>query len=88
MSAWRRVNSAFGPVRNRTTHAALTAWLRMVASAAPCTPMWKPKMKMGSRIRLTTAPRATVIMPMRPKPWALTKLFMPRPTITKGVPSR
>ena len=79
---------AFFPVRNRSTHTAEQPWERTVARAAPFTPMWKMKMNTGAKIRLMAAPRATVIMPMRPKPWELMKGFIPRPIITKRVPQR
>ena len=59
-----------------------------MARAAPRTPISRAKMKMGSSTMFTAAPRATVIIPMRLKPWALIKGFMPRPIITKRVPSR
>ncbi|CUP94961.1 Uncharacterised protein [Flavonifractor plautii] len=45
-------------------------------------------MKMGSSTMFTAAPRATVIIPMLLKPWALMKGFIPSPIITKRVPSR
>ena len=32
----------FLPNRKKSTHTAETAWERMVASAAPLTPMWNP----------------------------------------------
>ena len=37
---------------------------------------------------LVTAPSSTVIMPLRPKPWALMKLFIPRLIITNTLPHR
>ena len=74
------------PVRNFSTHTAEQAWEITVASAAPCTPISSRKMKMGSSTMLTTAPTATVIMPIRLKPWALMKGFIPRLIMTKRVP--
>ena len=60
----------------------------IVANAAPRTPMPSPKMKMGSRMALITAPITVVIMPILGKPWALMKPFMPVVTMEKAVPSR
>lgn len=59
---------AFRPVRNFSTHTAEQPWAITVASAAPRTPMSRAKMKTGSSTMLTTAPRPTVIIPVRPKP--------------------
>ena len=56
-------------VRNSSTHRAPTAWLRTVARAAPRTPIFRPKMKMGSRTMLMPAPMTVVIMAMVEKPW-------------------
>ena len=44
------------------TNTAHTAMAMSVAMAAPRMPMSRPKMKMGSRITLTTAPITIVIM--------------------------
>ena len=76
------------PRRNHTTHTADTAWAVMVARAAPCTPMLKPKMRMGSSTMLTTAPMSTVAMPTVEKPWAVMKKLRPRESSTKMVPER
>ena len=84
----RRRNTAFGPVKNRSTHAAEQAWDMTVAKAAPRTPQFRPKINSGSSIRFSTAPSTTVIMPVRAKPWVLIKGFMPRLIITKRVPQR
>ena len=59
--------------KNHSAQAADTACDRMVARAAPGTPMSKPKMNTGSRMRLSTAPMATVSMPVPAKPWVLMK---------------
>lgn len=67
----RRRHLVLGPVRNRRTHRAETAWERMVARAAPRTPISRPKMKMGSRIVLRIAPSSTVFMLTVVKPWAV-----------------
>ena len=76
----------FFEVRKTRTHTKETACDRMVASAAPCTPMWKPKIKMGSRMMLQTAPMATVHIPVMAKPCALMNAFSPREIWTKIVP--
>ena len=46
------------------------------------------KRKMGSSTMFTAAPSTTGIMPTEPKPWALTKGFIPRLIITNRVPMR
>ena len=74
------------PVRNFRIHTALTAWLRTVASAAPETPKFSTKMKMGSRMMLITAPMTVVIMLILAKPWVVTKVFMPITTSTNTLP--
>ena len=76
------------PHRKIITHAAEATWAITVAQAAPFTPILKAKMKIGSRIRLMTAPSTTVIIPIFPKPWALIKGFIPRLIITGIVPAR
>ena len=55
-----RRSTVFCPVRNRMAQTALIAWDKMVARAAPRTPMPKPKIKTGSRMMLVTAPITTV----------------------------
>ena len=67
----RRCHLVLLPVRNFSTHTAETAWDRMVARAAPRTPMPKAKMKMGSSTVLRIAPISTVFMPTTVKPWAV-----------------
>ena len=76
------------PVRKARIHRADSICERMVARAAPLTPMWKTKIKTGSSTILVTAPKSTVIIPTVPKPWELIKLFMPRPVMTKILPMR
>ena len=78
----------FLPSRNQTIHTALTACEMMVASAAPRTPMFSTKMKMGSSTILLTAPISTLSMAVVAKPWALMKALSPSENITKTVPSR
>jgi hypothetical protein len=39
------------------------SWLRMVARAAPATPMFSPKIKSGSSPTFSTAPAAMPTMP-------------------------
>ena len=69
--AARRCHLVFFPVRNLSTHTADTAWDKMVARAAPWTPMPKAKMKMGSSTVFRMAPISTVFMPTTVKPWAV-----------------
>ena len=88
MSDRRRRRMAFFPVRKAITHAADSPWEKMVASAAPRTPMPRPKMSTGSSTMFTTAPSSTVIIPVLPKPWALMKGFIPRLIMTNRVPHR
>ena len=60
----------------------------MVASAAPRTPIPKPKMKMGSSTMLATAPMSTVAMETVENPWEVIKKFRPSEISTKMVPHR
>ena len=76
----------FRPLRKQSTHTALTAWLITVATAAPCTPMRNPKIRMGSRMMLQTAPTTVVIMLNLAKPWVVMNGFSPITIITKTVP--
>ena len=69
--SFRRRHLVLRPVRNRSTHAADTAWERMVAKAAPRTPSPKPKMKMGSKMVFKIAPMSTVRMLTVVNPWAV-----------------
>ena len=84
----RRGITACFPVRKRKTQRAEQAWLMTVARAAPRTPQWKTKMNTGSRAMLRRAPISTVSIPVRAKPWALIKGFMPTPVRTNTVPAR
>ena len=52
----------FSEVRKRSTQMEETAWERIVASAAPFTPIFRPNIKTGSRMMLQTAPISTVYM--------------------------
>ena len=74
------------PVKNFTTHIAETPWEMMVARAAPFTPIPNPKIKIGSRIILRTAPTRTVTILILEKPWAVIKVLSPRANWTKRVP--
>ena len=76
----------FFPSRKRSTQSALTAWLMTVAMAAPCTPILRPKIRMGSRMILHTAPATVVIMLNFAKPWVVMKGFSPITIITKMIP--
>ena len=60
----RICSPAFLPVRKRSTQTQDTVWLKMVARAAPPTPMSSAKMNTGSRARFSTAPIRVVIMPV------------------------
>ena len=57
-----------------------------VAKAAPCTCIFKPKIKIGSRIILHTAPMATVVIPIFENPCAFIKALSPKASCTKIVP--
>ena len=48
--------------RYRTARKKERIWPRMVASAAPNTPQWKAKIKMGSRMVLAMAPATMQVM--------------------------
>ena len=74
------------PVRKRRIQAQEIPWERMVARAAPCTPIPRAKMKIGSRIMLQAAPMVTVSIPVLAKPWALMKALRPRASWTNRVP--
>ena len=74
-------------VRNFSTQIQEMAWERMVAQAAPATPMLKPNINIGSSMILITAPMITVSILVLAKPWADMKLFSPMVTVTKNVPS-
>ena len=76
----------FLPIRKLTTHTQETPCEITVASAAPRTPMFRPKMKIGSSTMLHTAPMSTVIMPVVAKPCAVMNAFMPSVSSTNSVP--
>ena len=84
--ALRRCRRVCFPVRKRRIQIAPTDWLSTVASAAPCTPIPRAKMKIGSRMMLMTAPITVVSMLIFAKPWVVMKGFMPSTIITKTVP--
>ena len=73
--------------RNHSTNAQEIICEITVASAAPRTPMERPKMKIGSSTMLHTAPMATVSMPVLAKPCAVMKAFSPIVSCTNSVPS-
>ena len=58
-----------------------------VAMAAPVTPIWRTKIKSGSRRIFRTAPITTVAIPRPENPWAIKKLFMPPEINAKKVPA-
>ena len=74
--------------RNAITHTAEMNWDATVAMAAPLTPMSSPKIRMGSRMMLLSAPMATVSMLVFAKPCAEIKGFNPRGSCTNRVPHR
>ena len=76
-----------GLLKNHNTHMALIAWLATVAIAAPRTPIPKPKIRMGSRIILHTAPTTVVIILNLANPCVVIKGFSPITIITKMVPN-
>ncbi len=59
---------AFLPPKNHSTHTADTNWERIVAAAAPCTPISSTKIKTGSSIRFKKAPITTVSIPVFANP--------------------
>ena len=75
------------PSKNRTIHTQETPCERIVASAAPRTPICNPKIKIGSNIILHTAPITTVSIPVLANPCALMNAFSPNASCTKMVPS-
>ena len=54
--------------------------------AAPRTPSPNPKMRMGSRMMLITAPITVVSMLVLAKPWVVMKGFMPITSSTNTEP--
>ncbi len=74
------------PRRKQSTHTALTAWLNTVAIAAPRTPIPNPKIRIGSRTILQTAPTTVVIILIFANPCVVIKGFIPITIITKTVP--
>ena len=76
----------FSEQRKRTTHAHETACERIVASAAPRTPMPNTNMNSGSSTMLSAAPIVTVSMLVVEKPCAVMKALSPSESCTKIVP--
>ena len=74
------------PNRKAKTHMHDIACERIVARAAPLTPIPNPKMKMGSRMILATAPIKTESIPVLANPCAVMNAFIPRVSWTKIVP--
>ena len=71
-----------------TTKAADKNWDKIVAMAAPLIPKPNTKIKIGSRIRFVTAPRATDNIPTVEYPCELMKGFIPVAIIEATVPRR
>ncbi len=86
MSRSDSFNIVLEPRRKHSTHTALTAWLITVAMAAPRTPIPRPKIRMGSRMILHTAPTTVVSMLNLAKPCVVMKGFSPITIITKTIP--
>ena len=74
------------PVRNLMTHAAERACEIIVAKAAPCTPISKPKINIGSRIILATAPITTLTILIPANPCVVIKELSPKAICTNRVP--
>ena len=82
------LNVALREVRKCNTHQALQACERMVAKAAPFTPMPNTKMNSGSRPMFSSAPMTTEHMAMPGLPCVLMKVFSPTETSTNNVPNK
>ena len=67
--------------RYHTASAAVTIWPITVATAAPIMPHRQPKMKMGSKMMLSTAPASVEIMANRGSPSARMTGFIACPNI-------
>ena len=83
----RRRRSVLFPVRKRSTHTHESPCDRIVASAAPRTPIPSAKMNTGSSTMFAAAPMSTVVMPTFAKPCAVINAFMPSVSWTKSVPT-
>ena len=81
-------SDVFGDVIKRSTQIAPASCDRMVASAAPCTPMWNPKIKIGSKMILSAAPMSTDPIAVFDCPCAVINGFNPSTICTKNVPIR
>ena len=66
--AGRSFKMVFLPRRKQRIQIALTACESTVASAAPDTPIWRPKIRMGSSTMLMTAPMTVVSILILAKP--------------------
>ena len=76
----------FFPKRKASTQVQDNACDKIVARAAPRTPIPNTKMKIGSRIIFAAAPIITESMPVFAKPWAVINAFIPSVSCTKIVP--
>jgi hypothetical protein len=74
--------------RKLNTHMALQACDRIVASAAPFTPISNQKMKIGSNTIFNKAPIKTEHIAIDGRPCALIKAFKPVDISTNRVPSK
>ena len=78
----------FSLSRKPVTHAALSACEITVATAAPFTPIPRPKIKMGSRMIFATAPISTDSIAVPGLLWQMMKAFSPSASSTNKVPTR
>ena len=76
------------PNRTHSTNAQLATCEMTVAMAAPATPIWRAKIKMGSSTMLMMAPIKTESMPLRLWPCVMINWFMPVAVRAKTVPIR
>ena len=86
MSRSDSFNIVLEPRRKHSTHTALTAWLITVAMAAPRTPIPSTKIKMGSKMVLSTAPAVMQSMEYRGLPSALARVLRTLVRMKKGRP--
>ena len=76
----------FAICKNQTTKKDDMACEMIVAKAAPCTPIEKTKIKIGSKIQFKIAPIKTESILIFVNPCAEIKAFIPNAIITKIVP--
>ena len=84
----RRRRSVLFPVRKRSTHTHESPCDRIVASAAPRTPIPSAKMNTGSSAMFSAAPSTTSRIACAAKPCAMIIWFSPAASSAKTVPVR